>query len=149
MSEAIDAIRSHFNQKPIPKAKCLLDERNRVNAMIDAIEDENKKMQNLIDYLMDSEYLANVAASKMGCDECGRYKGDLVDAITENVQLRNENKNLRALTTHALRCLLDICDIGANDLCIGKPCEQCINHGSSDCPKLMAEVYGVTEIEVD
>lgn len=149
MSEAIDTIRSHFNQRPIPKAKCLLDERNRVNAMIDAIEDENKKLQNQIDYLMDSEHLEAVATSTMGCDECGRYKIDLFDANTENVQLRNENKNLRALATHALRCLIDMCDIGANDLCIGKPCEQCTNYGSSDCPRLMTEVYGVTGIKVD
>ena len=48
MSKAIDAIRGHFNQEPIPKAKCLLDERDRVNAMIDAIEDENKELRKLV-----------------------------------------------------------------------------------------------------
>lgn len=47
MSEAIDAMRSHFNQVPIPKAKFLLDERDRVNAMIDAIETENNKLREL------------------------------------------------------------------------------------------------------
>lgn len=47
MSEAIDAMRDHFNQAPIPKAKCLLDERDRVNAMIDAIEAENNKLRKL------------------------------------------------------------------------------------------------------
>ena len=47
MSEAIDAIRGHINQAPIPKAKCLLDERDRVNAMIDAIEVENAKLREL------------------------------------------------------------------------------------------------------
>ena len=47
MSKAIDAIRDHFNQEPIPKAKCLLDERARVNAMIDTIEAENAELQKL------------------------------------------------------------------------------------------------------
>ncbi len=38
MSKAIDELREHFNQKPVPSSKVLMDERDRVNAMIDAIE---------------------------------------------------------------------------------------------------------------
>lgn len=62
-----------------------------------SLVDENTKLQNQIDYLMDSEHLETIATFAMGCDECGKYKMDLSDAITENVQLYTENDKLRKL----------------------------------------------------
>lgn len=58
MSKAIDAMRNHFNQKPMPKAKCLLNERNRINAMLDDVEAENTELRELVldiywDYVTD------------------------------------------------------------------------------------------------
>ena len=52
MSKPIEKLREHFNGRPVPDgAKCLADEREKVNAMIDAVETENDKMKNLIEYL--------------------------------------------------------------------------------------------------
>ena len=38
MSKSTDAMREHFNKKPVPKSKTIMEERDRVNAMIDAVE---------------------------------------------------------------------------------------------------------------
>lgn len=65
MSKAIDALRSHINQVPIPKAKCRLDERDRLNAMIDAIEAENAKLQKVCKRMHDH--------IKDSCDVCDEY----------------------------------------------------------------------------
>ena len=48
MSKAIDELREHFNQRPVPNSKVLMDERDRVNAMIDAVEAENEMLLELI-----------------------------------------------------------------------------------------------------
>lgn len=48
MSKAIDIIRAHFNQMPVPKAKCLLNEREKINTMINAVEAENTKLRKLV-----------------------------------------------------------------------------------------------------
>lgn len=120
MSKAIDAIRGHFNQKPIPKAKCLLDERDRINAMIDAIEDENTKLRELAvlqsvifkhmstcpttdcqvcpvnDECAESVYLEGV----LGIDDketswIVQWRSeDAADVRVENAKLRNEVDNL-------------------------------------------------------
>ena len=76
----------------------LRDDLQRANA-------ENAKLQNQIDYLMDSEHLETVATFAMGCDECGRYKMDLFDAIAENVRLCNENAKLRELVRDMYSCI--------------------------------------------
>lgn len=60
MSEAIEKMREHFNDKPVPKeAKCLAEERDKVNALIDAVEaentqlrDRNEKLVTLVCHLM-------------------------------------------------------------------------------------------------
>lgn len=44
MSKAIDELRGHFNQKLVPNSKTLLEERDKVNALIDAVETENSKL---------------------------------------------------------------------------------------------------------
>jgi hypothetical protein len=49
MSKAIDELREHFNQRPVPNSKVIIEERNKVNAMIDAIESENDKLRELVD----------------------------------------------------------------------------------------------------
>jgi len=38
MSKAIDELREHFNKKPVPNSKTIMEERERVNSMIDAVE---------------------------------------------------------------------------------------------------------------
>lgn len=48
MSKAIDELREHFNQRPVPNSKVLMEERDRVNAMIDAVERENHMLRDLV-----------------------------------------------------------------------------------------------------
>lgn len=56
MSKAIDELREHFNQRPVPNSKVIIEERNKVNAMIDAVESENAKLRELVyDMLQDEE----------------------------------------------------------------------------------------------
>jgi len=47
MSKAIETLRQHFNQKTVPNSKVLMEERDRVNEMIDAVEDENERLREL------------------------------------------------------------------------------------------------------
>ncbi len=56
MSHAIDELRKHFNRKAVPNSKTLKDERDKVNALIDAVEEENDKLRELIsDMLFDED----------------------------------------------------------------------------------------------
>lgn len=48
MSKAIETLREHFNQKQVPNSKVLMEERDRVNAMIDAVERENYMLRDLV-----------------------------------------------------------------------------------------------------
>ena len=53
MSKAIETLREHFNQKPVPNSKVLMEERDRVNALIDAVEAENAKLRELVSDMFD------------------------------------------------------------------------------------------------
>ena len=44
---AIEKLRKHFNQMPVPNSKMLIEERDRVNAMIDVVEEENARLRNM------------------------------------------------------------------------------------------------------
>lgn len=48
MSHAIDELREHFNSKAVPNSKTIKDERDTVNAMIDAVELENYMLRDLV-----------------------------------------------------------------------------------------------------
>lgn len=50
MSKAIETLREHFNQKPVPNSKVLIEERDRVNAMIDAVEAENANLRKAAEF---------------------------------------------------------------------------------------------------
>ena len=46
MSEAIEKMREHFDGKQVPKGvKCIAEEREKVNALIDAVEAENARLK--------------------------------------------------------------------------------------------------------
>lgn len=93
-----------------------------------SLANENTKLQNQIDYLMDSEHLETVATFAMGCDECGKYKMDLSDAITENVQLCTENDKLRELIAKY--------SAAAKYLCEFSHCNEC----NLDCASVFGDV---------
>lgn len=62
----------------------------------------------------------------------------------------DENRKLRELATYALRHIIEVwCDDENNSLFRGKPCEDCADSGSSDCPKCMPRMFDVSGIEVD
>lgn len=64
-------------------------------------------------------------------------------------RLRDENAKLRELATHALRHIIEFeCEADNREQFQGKPCEWCVYHGSSDCPKIIAVMYGELGIEV-
>lgn len=48
MSNATDELRRHFNSKAVPNSKTLKEERDTVNALIDAMEAENARLRGLI-----------------------------------------------------------------------------------------------------
>lgn len=49
MSMSIEKLKEHFNSRPVPEGvKCLAEERDKVNALIDAVEDENKQLRRLV-----------------------------------------------------------------------------------------------------
>jgi len=48
MSNAIDKLRKHFNSKAVPNSKALKEERDTVNALIDAVDEENAKLRETI-----------------------------------------------------------------------------------------------------
>ena len=50
MNKAIDELREHFNQRPVPSSKVLVEERDRVNAMIDAVEAENANLRKAAEF---------------------------------------------------------------------------------------------------
>jgi len=47
MSNAIDKLRKHFNSKAVPNSKALKEERDTVNALIDAVDEENAKLMRI------------------------------------------------------------------------------------------------------
>jgi len=78
------------------------------------------------------------------------YTERLRDANRTIRELMNENAKLRELATYALRYIVEVwCEGGGRDLYRGKPCEDCADAGSSDCPKCMPRMFDVSGIEVD
>ena len=72
-----------------------------------------------------------------------------IEAEREVKQLKAENAKLRRLATHALRHIIEFeCEADNREQFQGKPCEWCVYHGSSDCPKIIAVMYGELGIEV-
>lgn len=66
MSKVIDELREHFNQRPVPNSKVIIEERSKVNAMIDAIETENDKLRELA--YVSLNYCANgYCSTEDGC----------------------------------------------------------------------------------
>ena len=61
-----------------------------VLAYLPAIEDENAKLRNEVDNLLDFEHLTSVAVAYAGCDECGEYKQTMLRLFAENAKLRDE-----------------------------------------------------------
>ena len=59
-----------------------------VLAYLPAIEDENAKLRNEVDNLLDFEHLTSVAVAYAGCDECGEYKQTMLRLFAENAKLR-------------------------------------------------------------
>lgn len=77
------------------------------------------------------------------CDMIANREADLEDAQAENAKLRE-------LATDALKHIIEVeCEAPNRERFRGKPCEDCTEYGSSDCPKIMARMYGELGVEVD
>jgi len=62
----------------------------------------------------------------------------------------SENVKLRELATYALKHIIEAeCEAPDRERFRGKPCEDCTEYGSSDCPKCMPGMFDVSGIEVD
>lgn len=71
-------------------------------------------------------------------------------AHSEYMQLKADNAKLRELATYALRHIIEAeCEELDRETLRGKPCEDCVDYGSSDCPKCMPRMFDVSGIEVD
>lgn len=55
---------------------------------IERLEDENAKLRNEVDNLLDFEHLTSVAVAYAGCDECGEYKQTMLRLFAENAKLQ-------------------------------------------------------------
>lgn len=65
-------------------------------------------------------------------------------------RINGENANLRELATYALKHIIEFeCEEPDLKMFRGKPCEDCADAGSSDCPKCMPRMFDVSGIEVD
>ena len=85
---------------------------------------------------------ANVSRRYL-CERVVHLEADMGDTSAENAKLRE-------LATYALRHIVEVwCEGEGRDLYRGKPCEDCVDYGSSDCPKCMPRVFDVSGIEVD
>jgi len=90
-------------------------------------------------------------------DETVAYMGwslsaqEQIDGFRREVrELKAENAKLRELATYALRYIVEVwCEGEGRDLYRGKPCEDCVDAGSSDCPKCMPRMFDVSGIEVE
>lgn len=64
-------------------------------------------------------------------------------------RISSENAKLRELATDALKHIIEVeCEAPNRERFRGKPCEDCVEYGSSDCPKIMARMYGELGVEV-
>lgn len=76
--------------------------------------------------------------------------GNWEDAYKRAVELEEQNAKLRELATYALKYIIEVeCEAPDRERFRGKPCEDCVEYGSSDCPKCMPRMFGVSGIEVD
>lgn len=67
----------------------------------------------------------------------------------ERDQLKADNANLRELVTYALKHIIEFeCEEPDLKRFRGKPCEDCADRGSSDCPKCMPVMFDISGIEV-
>lgn len=48
MTKTTDKLREYFNQSPAPKSKFLKETRDKINSMIDDVEQENSKLKALL-----------------------------------------------------------------------------------------------------
>lgn len=73
-----------------------------------------------------------------------------IDELCAEVEAEKQrNANLRELATHALRHIVEFeCEADDREQFQGKPCEWCVYHGSSDCPRIIAVMYGELGIEM-
>lgn len=64
--------------------------------------------------------------------------------------LEAEHAKLLELATYALKHIIEFeCEVPDREMLRGKPCEDCADYGSSDCPKCMPRMFDVSGIEVD
>lgn len=88
--------------------------------------------------------------AKTGYDEDAYEGSDDVEPIANPTLIEAENAKLRELATYALKHIIEFeCEEPNRERLRGKPCEDCADYGSSDCPKCMPRMFGVSGIEVD
>jgi hypothetical protein len=83
---------------------------------------------------------------------CDHQRERIVELEAIHARDKAENTNLRELATYALKHIIEAeCEDPDRDRkrFWGKPCEDCSDCGSSDCPKCMPRMFGVSGIEVD
>ena len=81
---------------------------------------------------------------------CDHQRERIVQLEGLYAEAKAENEKLRELATYALRYIVEVwCEGEGRDLYRGKPCEDCVDYGSSDCPKCMPRTFDVSGIEVD
>ena len=95
MSKAIDELREHFNQRPVPSSKVLVEERDMVNAMIDAVEAENSNLRKAAEF--EHNQLQDIKRA--------------VDMVLEEYNaMLVENARLRELCKDLYMCTDDTCN---------------------------------------
>ena len=57
--------------------------------LIETLGEQASRLEAICDSLLDVDKLAEVAAARMGCDECARYKQEAFDAHEENLACRS------------------------------------------------------------
>lgn len=79
-----------------------------------------------------------------------RINDSYLEALNSLEKLESENAKLRELATFALKHIIEFeCEELDRETLRGKPCEDCADFGSSDCPKCMPRMFDVSGIEVD
>jgi len=86
--------------------------------------------------------------TKTGYDEDAFEDSDDVEPFDDATLAEVENTKLRELAAHALRHIVEFeCEADNREEFQGKPCEWCVYDGSSDCPKIIAAMYGELGVE--
>lgn len=110
----------------------------------------------------DALYYETVSVNRrVLCDMIANREADLEDAresvkrlMTQRderlARAETDNAKLRELVTYALKHIIEFeCEEPDREKLRGKPCEDCADYGSSDCPKCMPRMFDVSGIEVD